>query len=216
MINLNYLLIFLSLLVFVSCNNRSCSSVQQQRKESVEALSEITDKTLTCDEDRLSKENDQAVRKLIDSVHKLLDTDFCGEPYMQGCDKGPILYDCNILLPNVREYLNNNKKKLTICRAYGEAKAAVDTKNRPNHIFLFDKFFQQGKVNPNDPDAIRTLVHELTHLAGEITPHTNIRDCDYFSHAALKAEHCLTCHANIVAPELIKCANGKNGIFITY
>lgn len=140
--------------------------------------------------------------------------DYCRDRYNPAnrCNESvDISQTCGYIYDDLSFYLDNHLS-LTFCisRSFGsDWLAAVDLSYSKTHIFLSDEFFSK-----HIDEQRRSVIHELYHLQGNNQVHSEYKDCQYYQNWTLKAEHCLTCTATLVPPELSTCSGGKNGLFI--
>ncbi len=151
--------------------------------------------------------------KLMQSIKQDVDAgSYCGIPYHPlSCPPKNIAIKCGYIFDDISAYLKTHLSKLDFCIVQtSEWYAAVDTRSEQARIFVSTLFF---KVM--EDEQLRTLIHELHHLQGNLIPHTTDKTkCEYFDNDALRAEHCLTCGVSFQPLPLSNCSPGTDGLFI--
>jgi len=210
-----FLLLTIFSMMLFSCKSEKKSqqadttmSVQKSRTDSVSSFF-----SLSCSMDP-SNEQSELLRRLVAEIREATDSGaYCGINYkpLSICVPKDITPTCSFIFEDIALYLRNNQVRLRFCvSATNEWYAAVNTNSPEARIYVSTAFF-----DANEDEQKRSLIHELEHLQGDHTPHTDDkRKCEYFNNDALKAEHCLTCGVSFSPIVLSNCSTGTDGIFI--
>jgi hypothetical protein len=205
--NSKYLAISLVFLSVFSCK-------QEKSTHNISPQKEKLFKQELSDGSNLTMGQKIIMRDIIAKISSKIRTlDYSKNDYqpLPDCNKGQIAGDCENIFDDLQIYLSANASTLSYSLVdTKDYYAAVDLTKSLTHIYLASDFFTL-----DISERLRSIAHELHHLAGNIQPHSTQKDCAYFDNYALKAEHCFTGEANLVKKNVINtCSSSAKGLFI--
>jgi len=225
---LKFIVGVLSVVVLLSCNRfqnkeslpKSASdtlAVETKDSNSVSDSADMTKNTsikslvaINCEED---PDNQQLaiIQGLIQQIKQQTnDNSFLPMGYKPpNCPMKP-MPDCKSIFKKVSSYLNEYSTELTFCIVDTDSwLAGIDMSSKDRHMFISSKFFKT-----EEDEQLRSLIHEIHHLQGNLAQHPHKSDCSYFDNDALRAEHCLTGAVSYKPTTMSSCSSNGSGLFI--